>query len=306
MAINSLATAVTPQWNADDVAINYIYPTLSDVSVLIPGVTINPDVSIEVGGGNAFFYKDGDVAVTTGAAGRDFSRAEGGNYRIDIPLNKSFQVDEKVPQVAVAAITPEVLGTKLINATKSVANAWGKQGLIEMIKGGTALYSSSNNAASALLANTIYGTIIDDIKTFDTKTGNLKKVEGANYLIVGPTALNLLRKSDEYLATSATAGIIKDGVVGEVGGLTVILGRQLEGLGSLVQAQANTVYTEIADIYYILGSYDAFAAPIIFRNFRLKDSENFWGTRVQAELPYGFKVIDSERIFWRAKIVDLA
>lgn len=306
MAINSLATAVTPEWNADDVALNYIYPTLSDVSVLLPGVTINPDVSVEVGGGNAYFYKDGDIAVTTGAAGRDFSRAEGGNYRVDMPLNKSFQVDEKVPQVAVAAITPDVLGTKLINATKAVANEWGKQGLIEMVKGGTALYSSTSNAASALLANTIYPTIIDDIKVFDTKEGNLKKVEGANYLIVGPTALNLLRKSDEFLRTSETAAIIKDGIVGEVGGLTVVLGRQLEGLGSLVQAQASTVYGEIADIYYVLGSYDAFAAPIIFRNFRLKDSEMFWGTRVQAELPYGFKVIDSERIFWRARVVKTA
>lgn len=303
---NENTTLLNAQWNADDVALNYIYPTLSDVSVLIPGVTINPDVSTEVGGGSAFFYKDGDVAVTDGAAGRDFSRAEGGNYRVDIPLNKSFQVDEKVPQVAVAAITAEVLGTKLINATKAIANAWGKAGLIEMVKGGTALYSSTTNAASALAANTIYPTIIDDIKTFDTKTGNLKKAEGANYLIVSPSALALLRKANEFLFTSATAGIIKDGVVGSIGGLTVVLGRQLEGLGSIVQAAASTVYTEIADIYYVLGSYDAFAAPIIFRNFRLRDSEMFWGTRVQAELPYGFKVIDSERIFWRAKVVDLA
>lgn len=303
---NNNATLLNPHWNGDDVAINYIYPTLSDVSVLIPGVTINPDVSVEAKGGNAFFYKDGDIAVTEGEAGRDFNRAEGGNYRVDIPLNRSFQVDEKVPLVAVEAITPEVLGTKLINATKAVANAWGKQGLIEMIKGGTALYSSTNNAASTLLANTIYPTLIDDIKTFDTKTGNLKKSEGANYLIVGPTALALLRKSTEFLTTSATAGIIKDGVVGQVGGLTVVLGRQLEGLGSVVQAQASTTYAEIGTIYYVLGSYDAFAAPIIFRNFRLKDSELFFGTRVQAELPYGFKVIDSERIFWRANIVDLA
>lgn len=299
---NNNSTLVNGQWNADDIALNYIYPTLSDVSVLIPGVTINPDVSIEVGGGNAYFYKDVDAAVTDGSAGRDFSRAEGGNYRVDIPLKKSFQVDEKVPLVAVAAITPDVLGAKLINATKSIANAWGKQGLIEMVKGGTALYASTSNAASALTENTMYGTIIDDIKVFDTKTGNLKKAEGANYIIVGPTGLNLLRKSKEFLLTSATAGIIKDGVVGLVGGLTVVLGRQLEGLGSAVVAQASTVYAEITDIYYILGSYDAFAAPVIFRNFRLKDSEMFFGTRVQAEIPYGFEVIDSERILWRARV----
>lgn len=306
MAINSTATTVAENWNADDVALNYIYPTLGDVSVLIPGVTINPEVSVEVGGGNAFFYKDADAAVTDGHAGRDFSRAEGGNYRVDIPLNQSFQVDEKVPQVAVEAITADVLGTKMINATKAIANAWGKKGLVQMILGGTALYSSTTNAASALAANTIYTTVVDDVAVFDKKAGNLKKAEGANYLIVSPTALQLLRKSTEFLQTSATAGILKDGVVGSVAGLTVVLGKQLEGLGSVVQAAASTVYTEITDIYYVLGSYDAFAAPVIFRNFRMKDSENFFGTRVQAEIPYGFKVIDSERIFWRAKVVDLA
>ena len=304
MAINANTTAVATNWNADDIATNYIFPTLSDVSVLIPGLTTNPDLSIEVGGGSAFLYKDGDIAVEEGVAGRNFNNAEGGNYRIDIPLNRSFQIDEKVPLVAVEAISVEVLGTKLVNATKAMANAWGKKGLVAMILGGTALYSSSTNAASALAANTIYGTIIDDIETFDTKAGNLKKAEGANYLIVSPKALALLRKSDEFLATSATAGVLKDGVVGAVGGLTVVLGKQLEGLDSVITL--DNAYTKVEDIYYVLGAYDAFAAPVIFRQFRLKDSELFFGTRIQAEVPYGFAVIDSERIFWRAKVVHLA
>lgn len=302
---NNNSTLVTPNWNADDVAINYIYPTLDDVSVLISGVTINPDVSIEVGGGNAFFYKDNDATVTTGDAGRDFSRAEGGNYRIDIPLNQSFQIDEKVPLVAVAAITPDILGAKFVNATKAMANKWGEAGLLQMVLGGTPLYTDSS-ASKAITASEVYATVIDDIKTFDTKDGNLKKSEGANYLIVSPTTLAMLRKSTEFLQTSATAGIIKDGVVGAIGGLTVVLGRQVEGLANAIVAAASSVYSEVADVYYILGSYDAFAAPVIFREFRLRDSEIFFGTRIQAEVPYGFKVIDSDRILWRAKTAKLA
>lgn len=302
---NNNSTLVTPNWNADDVAINYIYPTLDDVSVLISGVTINPDVSIEVGGGNAFFYKDNDATVTTGDAGRDFSRAEGGNYRIDIPLNQSFQIDEKVPLVAVAAITPDILGAKFVNATKAMANKWGEAGLLQMVLGGTPLYTDSS-ASKAITASEVYATVIDDIKTFDTKDGNLKKSEGANYLIVSPTTLAMLRKSTEFLQTSATAGIIKDGVVGAIGGLTVVLGRQVEGLANAIVAAASSVYSEVADVYYILGSYDAFAAPVIFREFRLRDSEVFFGTRIQAEVPYGFKVIDSDRILWRAKTAKLA
>lgn len=301
---NNNSTRVTPNWNADDVAINYIYPTLDDVSVLIPGVTINPDVSIEVGGGNAFFYKDGNITVEDGAAGRNFNNAEGGNYRVDIPLNQSFQIDEKIPLVAVEAITPDVLGTKLVNATKAMANAWGRKGLIKMITGGAPLFVDASLTAE-LTASTIYGKIVDDVKTFDTKEGNLKKSEGANYLIVTPTALALLRKSTEFLQTSATAGVLKDGIVGTVAGLTVVLGRQLEAIANDAKAAASTVYATITDVYYILGSYDAFAAPVIFRNFRMKDSELFFGTRVQAEVPYGFEVIDSDRIFWRAKQVVL-
>ena len=302
---NNNSTLVTPNWNADDVAINYIYPTLDDVSVLIAGVTTNPDVSIEVGGGNAFFYKDNDATVTTGDAGRDFSRAEGGNYRIDIPLNQSFQIDEKVPLVATAAITPDILGAKFVNATKAMANKWGEAGLLQMVLGGTPLYTDSS-VSKAITASEIYAQVIDDIAVFDKKTGNLKKAEGANYLIVSPTTLAMLRKSTEFLQTSATAGVVKDGVVGAIGGLTVVLGRQVEGLANAIVAAASSVYSEVADVYYILGSYDAFAAPVIFREFRLRDSEVFFGTRIQAEVPYGFKVIDSDRILWRAKTAKLA
>lgn len=301
---NSETTLLTANWNADDVALNYIYPTLSDVSVLLPGVTINPDVSVEVGGANAFLYKDGDITVASGVAGRNFSTGEGGNYRIDIALNKSFQIDERVPGVVVAAISVDVLGAKLINSTKAMANAWGRAGLIEMIKGGTALYASSTNAASALTENTIYGTIVDDVEIFDKKPTNLQKAEGANYIIVSPTTLALLRKSKEFLFTSATAGVLKDGVVGSVAGLTVVLGKQLEGIANDAKAAASAAYQLIQDVYYVLGAYDAFAAPVIFRQFRVIDSEVFFGSRIQAEVPYGFKVIDSDRIFWRAKVAQ--
>lgn len=303
---NSEATLLTANWNADDIAVNYVYPTLSDVSVLIEGITINPDVSIEVGGANAFFYKDGDITVKEGVAGRNFSVEEGGAERVDIPLNRSFQIDERVPRVASAAITPDILGTKVVNATKAMANAWGKKGLIEMVLGGTPLYVEANANESALDESTIYKTIIGDIETFDKKPTNLKKSEGANYLIVSPTVLALLRQSKEFLQTSATAGVLKDGVVGAVGGLTVVLGRQLEGLDNAVKTEASEAFANLATIYYILGSYDAFAAPVIFREFRLVDSEIFFGTRVQAEVPYGFKVIDSNRVLWRAKQAKLA
>ena len=299
MAINNQTTAVNANWNADDVALNYIYPTLDDVSVLIPGVTINPDVSVEVGGGNAYFYKEGDVTVTEGAAGRFFNTANASNYRVDIPLSRSFQIDEFIPDVAIEAIGVDVVAPYLIRATMSMANEWGKKGLAEMLAGGTPLGAS----ATAMNAATVYPTIIDAMTTFDTKTSNLKRAQGANYVIVTPGVLGLLRKSDDFLGTSATARIITDGIVGQVGGLTVILSKQLSSLNG-----TNTItgYSNVAGLEFILGSYDAFAAPVIFRKFRLKETELAFGVKVQAEVPYAFHVIESERILWRATTATAA
>ena len=55
-----------------------------------------------------------------------------------------------------------------------------------------------------------------------------------------------------------------------------------------------------------LGAADAFAAPIVFRNFRVKDSELYFGVKVQAEVPYGFKVLDANRIRFYADVATAA
>lgn len=295
MAINANATTLNANWNADDVALNYIYPTLDEISVLIPGVTINPDVSVEVGGANAYFYKEGDVTVTDGNAGRFFNTANASNYRVDIPLNQSFQIDEFIPDAAIESIGVDIVAPYLIRATKSMGNSWGKKGLAKMISGGTPLSAT----ATPMTANTAYTTIIDAITTFDTQTANLNRAEGANYILVTPAVLGMLRKSPEYLGTSATAGILKDGIVGQLGGLTVLLSKQLSTLNG-----TNTItgYSNVSGLEFVLGSYDAFAAPVIFRKFRVMPTELAFGVKVQAEVPYGFHVIEATRILWRANV----
>jgi len=273
-------------WDTDHIALNYIYPTLDDVSILLAGVTINPDVSIEVGGSTAYLYKLDDPAVTEGVAGRALSSAISGNTKIDIILNRSFQVDEVIPNAVVETLAVDVVAPYLVNATSAVANAHGRKGLIEMIDGGT----SAGVALGAPTAANIYGKVIDQIQAFDE--ANPKRSTGANYLLVSPATLALLRKSTEFLQTSATAGLITDGIVGQLGGLTVVLSKQLATIAGADVAG----YSTLTNVRFILGAADAFAAPIVFRNFRVKDSELYFGVKVQAEVPYGFKVLDSARI----------
>ena len=273
-------------WDTDHIALNYIYPTLEEVSVLLAGVTTNADVSIEVGGSTAFLYKLDDPAVTEGVAGRALSSGISGNTKIDIILNRSFQVDEVIPNAVVETLAVDVVAPYLVNATSAVANAHGRKGLIEMIDGGT----SAGVALGAPTAANIYGKVIDQIQAFDE--ANPKRSTGANYLLVSPATLALLRKSTEFLQTSATAGLITDGIVGQLGGLTVVLSKQLATIAGADVAG----YSTLTNVRFILGAADAFAAPIVFRNFRVKDSELYFGVKVQAEVPYGFKVLDSARI----------
>ncbi len=283
------------QWKADDIALNYIYPTLQEVSVLIQGVTINSEVSIEVGGASAYLYTNADPAVTEGAVGRVLSTNAASNARIDILLDRSFQVDELIPNATVNALSVDVVGDYAVKSTAAVANAWGKKGLIVMLNKGTSV--GATNTAST--KDTIYGNIIDTITAFDV--ANPKRSDGANYVIVTPTVLGLLRKSTEFLQTSATAGLLKDGIVGQLGGLTVVVSKQLP---TIVHGDLSG-YSALTGVEYIVGSHDAFAAPIAYRNFRLKDSELYFGVKVQAELPYGFEVIAPTRLFWRAAVATV-
>lgn len=273
-------------WDTDQISLNYIYPTLEEVSVLIKGVTINPDVSIEVGGSTAYLYTLNDPTVTDGLAGRALDTKVSGNTKIDIILNQSFQVDEVIPNVAQATLSVDVVAPYLVNAASAVANAWGRKGLVQFIDGGT----SAGAALGAPTKANIYEKIITEIKNFDE--ANPKRATGANYVIVSPATLALLRTSTEFLQTSATAGIINDGIVGQLGGLTVVLSKQL----STITGADVAGYSTLTNVRFIVGAADAFAAPIVFRNFRVKDSELYFGVKVQAELPYGFKVIDSARI----------
>jgi hypothetical protein len=273
-------------WDTDHIALNYIYPTLEEVSVLLAGVTTNADVSIEVGGSTAFLYKLDDPAVTEGVAGRALTSGISGNTKIDIILNRSFQVDEVIPNAVVETLAVDVVAPYLVNATSAVANAHGRKGLIEMIDGGT----SAGASLGAPTAANIYTKVIDQIQAFDEANPN--RSTGANYLLVSPATLALLRKSTEFLQTSATAGLITDGIVGQLGGLTVVLSKQLATIAGADVAG----YSTLTNVRFILGAADAFAAPIVFRNFRVKDSELYFGVKVQAEVPYGFKVLDSARI----------
>lgn len=283
-------------WDTDQVALNYIYPTLEEVSVLIPGVTINPDVSVEVGGTTAYLYKLDDPVVTDGEAGRVLNSQTSGNTKIDIILNKSFQVDEVIPNAAAETVSVDIVAPYLVNAASAVANAWGRKGLIELINSGT----SAGATLGAPDKATIYSDIINEIKNFDEANPN--RSTGANYIIVSPATLALLRTSTEFLQTSATAGLLRDGIVGQLGGLTVVLSKQL----ATVDEDDASAYSTLTNVRFIVGASDAFAAPIIFRNFRVKDSEFYFGVKVQAEVPYGFKVLDANRVRFYADVATAA
>lgn len=275
-------------WKADDIALNYIYPTLDNVSALIKGVTINPDVSVAVGGASAYYYKDNDPSVTDGDAGRQLTTNAASNVRKDILLNQSFQIDELIPKAASHALSVDVIGDYMVKAAASVANAWSKKGLIEMLDNGT------SQTGTASTKSTIYSNIIDTIAAFDN--ANPKRALGANYIIVTPTTLALLRKSDEFVGNTQTGRVLMDGLVGQIGGLSVVLSKQL---GTIIADDLSN-YSALSGVEYIVGSYDAFVAPTGFEDFRVIESEHYFGVKIQAELTYGYDVADSNRILWRA------
>ena len=81
-------------FDADYFAYNYIYPTITNRSALIPGVTTNDEISVSTEGTSAYYYNNPDPAVTNGTSGRDFTTSESGTTRVTFLLNESLQLDE--------------------------------------------------------------------------------------------------------------------------------------------------------------------------------------------------------------------
>lgn len=274
-------------WNTEELYANYVAPVLQDNVVLIPGLTINPNIT-QINASAAVYYDITEGAVTDGAAGRNFVDNEAGNARKVVPLTQSLQISEKMPKVVKETTPVEFVGRFLSNNTVKLQNRWGFLGLAALVNGGT------HKKAAATTHETIYGDIVDQVAAYDTANADKG---GATAIIVGPASLAKLRKSPEFaMNPSLNAQTVYDGHVGYVAGLPVVYGKNLDA----IKATDLPGYSAMAGIEYIILNANAFMAPKIYDYIDLIErSEHFPGSKLIGEVPYGFEVAHPEQVYVR-------
>ena len=274
-------------WNTEELYANYVAPVLEDNVALIPGLTINPNI-VQINASAAVYYDLTDGAVTSGAAGRDYSDNEAGNARKVVPLTQSLQISEKLPKVVKETTPVEFVGRFLSNNTVKLQNRWGFLGLAALVNGGT------HKKAAATTHETIYSDIVDQVAAYDT--ANAEK-GGATAIIVGPATLAKLRKSEHFaLNPSLNAQTVYDGHVGYVAGLPVVYAKNLDA----IVAGDLPGYSAITGLEYIILNANAFLAPKIYDYIEvIERSEKFPGSKLVGEVPYGFEVAHPAQVYVR-------
>lgn len=274
-------------WNTQELFTGFIAPLLVDNVALIPGVTINAGVQ-QISASGAVYYVQGEAAITSGAAGRDYSDNAAGNTRVVVPLTQSLQIAEKMPFVVEATTPIGFVGQHASNSTVKLNNQWGKLGLAALVNGGT------HKKKAATTGATIYADIVDNIKEYDI--ANSDKA-AATAIIVGPTTLAKLRQAPEFaLNPAANTGLVHNGIVGSVAGLPVVQARNFDSIAASDLADFSTM----TGLEYVILNADAFLAPKIYDMIDvIPKSEVFPGSKLVAEVPYGFKVAVPTQVFVR-------
>lgn len=263
--------AYSKSYIGDSKALAVITQTIEKKNALIPGVTVKAELSGLVQANNAEYYYDLAPAVEAVAAGADFGNSNVGSKKAILVLDKALQIDEKIPNVAVDAISADVIYDKILKGSIALANGLGAK-FITAIE---ALAQAKTYTKDA----DFYTAIVEAIGTFSSgvsvKVGGeadityLNKTNGIQptTILVGDVGRGKLYKTEAFQRTINATGAINE--IGEMLGLKVIYVQDLS-----------------AAIDFVMLNHEGVAYPFSVNTLRVVESENFNGVRVQGEVVY--------------------
>lgn len=266
----------------DQIATGVLIPTVQGISGIIPGVTVKPELSGLISAEKADFWYDLAPAVEEADAGDDFDTAQVGSKKATIVMTKALHADEKIPQVAIDAISVDIVGQKTVLLATALGNALGKRFYNNLV--GLSQKKTYTNALGMVDA------IAEGIKTFTE--GASVKVDGAadtsfsnatngivpTTVVVSTAGLKKLRQDADFKALFDGQGNLP-GTIGTLFGLQVVYSQHLDTIDVL--AAAGTQPAE-----FVLLNFQGVAFPYSLNMLRAIPSENFNGLRLQAEIVY--------------------
>lgn len=321
--------AFDKSYSGDSQTLAIIAQTIQAKTAVVPGVTVKAELAGLVNAEVASFYYDLAPNVTTGTAGRDFSVAGVGNKKATITLNQSYQIDEKIPGVAIANIGANVVQDKVAKGSLALANKFGNGFIGALVaKGQAQTYTKDLGAYDAIIdaigkfaqtaalrvgSTAVADYVVPTVATLPTASGG---AETGKTAIVLATGKHYTASSSAWAETSTqpamyfnadngiqpTAIIVGDKFRKELmsdsayKNLITATG-QLGGLMPDIAGGIRVVYAQDLDKQssapeFVMLYGEGIAYPFSFNALRVVDAEGFVGVRVQGEVAYSANADD--------------
>lgn len=272
--------------NVDEKYSQILEPNLYFDSILVPGVTYTDKYQTGPAGG-IYVHKLDTTAVTVGTPGRDFTDEASSDTLIPILLNNNYMKSKKIYGVQAAAVSFDLANEQLSTATQEIKESRQQSALGCLVQEGT----KSNGAA--ITANAV-NAVLDE-------AAKIKKGK-ANVVFCSPDFYALvLKENGKDFTPAKNDEVAATGAIGDLYGFTWIRAAGLgeaqakyyDSTGTLKTVDLFKAATSAADgsaVDFILYNSETLSIVDNLESYRIVDSENFTGSKAQAELNTGMKV----------------
>lgn len=266
-----------------------IEPNLYTETPLIPGVTYSDKYTIGPAGG-IFVHKLNSSTGRRTTPGNDFPEAnDSGDTLIPITLNNCFQANEKIYNVAAAAVGIALANERMSDSVKVVRNLRGQSAVACLAKEGTA-----STETSAITASNVKKVILAERTALSNvgATGDVVQCSPTFYSII-------LEAAGDKFTPNMNERINSTGKVGSWLGFTFVentdmaAGKDLSYCNSAGE-EVTLAAADLAKIDFIMYNHNFFSVIDNVNMARIIDSEKFNGSLAQVEQNTGFKVTTAE------------
>jgi hypothetical protein len=272
--------------NVDEKYSGILEPNLYFDSILVPGVTYTDKYQTGPAGG-IYVHKLDTTAVTVGTPGRDFTDEASADTLIPILLNNNYMKSKKIYGVQAAAVSFDLANEQLSTATQEIKESRQQSALGCLVNEGT------KSTGADITANAV-DAVLDE-------AAKIKKGK-ANVVLCSPDFYALvLKENGKDFTPAKNDEVAATGAIGDLYGFTWIRAAGLgeaeakyyDSTGTLKTVALHKAATTAADgsaVDFILYNSETLSIIDNLESFRIVDSENFTGSKAQAELNTGMKV----------------
>lgn len=266
-----------------------VLPNLYYKTWLVPGVTYQ-DVSTDEAGGWFWHKPTGSGPAEPGVPGRDFTDEAAKDTLVAAVFNNNFQRSKKIYAVQAAAVAYPVAAEHLGMAVNEIAEGKNLSGLACLITEGT-----TSGTTTAITKDNFNDEILNERKAVVEAKGI------ADVVLCSPTffATMLAAAGNKYTPTT-NEKLLAAAAGGQVGGYLGMTWIEVNGFAhkSSIKyydysgSQKTVTAENLGLVDFIMYDHNAFGAGDNFTMARLKDSENFAGTKAQSEDNAAFRVLE--------------